>query len=200
MKLGRRFFWPAIIALSAVLLAALPLGAAPAAGAPAVGTVTVAFDFAPIPSIASNQMAVWIEDSQGKFVKTLFVTRFTGKGGYERRPECLPLWRAAAGLEGPPTAAVDAVTGATPQPGRHSLVWDCTDREGKAVPAGKYVYKVEGTLFWTKEVLWTGEITVGAAADQSRAAARCLPDDDYDGGQTIANVAAAFTPAEARSQ
>ncbi|MDR2037847.1 MAG: DUF2271 domain-containing protein [Bacteroidales bacterium] len=34
----------------------------------------------------SNQYAVWIEDSVGKLVKTLYVTQFTAKGGYVRRP------------------------------------------------------------------------------------------------------------------
>lgn len=182
--------------VTAIFLCAALLAGPAGAAEPPPGTVTLNYDLSRIPSIASNQVAVWIEDSQGKFVKTLFVTWFTGKGGYEKRPDCLPLWRQAAGVEGPPTPEVDAVTKATPQPGKHSLVWDCTDRAGNPVPDGKYVYKVEGTLFWTKEMLWTGNITIGSAADASRAAVRYLPAEaDVGDSQLVTNVSATFAPA-----
>ncbi len=187
---------------SIVILAALLAAAAgpAAAGTQALGgTVTISYDLHRITTIASNQLAVWIEDADGRLVKTLFVTRFTGQGGYERRPECLPLWRKAAGLDGPPTAEVDAVTGATQQPGRQTLVWDGTDAAGQPVTPGKYVYKLEGSVYWTKEVLWSGEISVGGAAAASRATVAYLPPEAQGGEQPLANVTAVFTPA-ARSR
>lgn len=167
-------------------------------GGQASGTVTVGYDLHRMPTIASNQMAVWIEDSGGKFVKTLYVTWFTGKGGYERRPDCLPLWRRAAGVDGPPTAEVDAVTRATQHPGRYSLVWDCTDAAGRPVAPGKYLYKVEGTLFWSKEILWEGEIVVGDRPVSSRAVASYLPSSAQEGDPMIAEVAATFNPSAIR--
>jgi hypothetical protein len=185
--------------LSVIFLAALLACAAvaepAAAGAQVQGTVTISYDLHRIPTIASNQLAVWIEDADGRLVKTLFVTRFTGKGGYERRPDCLPLWRKTAGLDGPPTAEVDAVTAATQQPGRHSLVWDCTDNAGRPVVPGKYVYKLEGSIYWTKEVLWTGEITLGGASASSRAAASYLPPEAKGSEEPLAGVTAVFAPA-----
>lgn len=196
MNRVRQFTRSLVIAPVIVMLAVMLSGAAGAVPEPPAGTVTLTYDLSRIPSTGSNQMAVWIEDSQGKFVKTLFVTWFTGKGGYEARPDCLPLWRQAAGVDGPPIAEVDAVTKATPQPGKHSLVWDCTDRAGKSVPAGKYIYKVEGTLFFAKEVMWTGEITVGPTENASRATVRYLPAGTGPGEyQLMNNVAATFTPA-----
>ncbi len=185
------------VLFSAVLLVLLLASSAVFAadtGVQAPGTVTVSYDLHRMPSIASNQMAVWIEDGNGKFVKTLFVTWFTGKGGYERRPDCLPLWRKAAGVDGPPTAEVDAVTRATQHPGRHSVVWDCTDAAGGPVAPGKYVYKAEGTLFWEKGLLWSGEITVGDRAADSRAVATFLPPTAQVGDPMIAEVTATFTP------
>lgn len=181
----------------ALLLAVAP-AAAPAAAEEAnrpLGTVTISYELHRIPSIASNQLAVWIEDPNGQLVKTLFVTWFTGKGGYERRPDCLPLWRKAAGVEGPPTEAVDAVTRATQQPGRRTVVWDGTDAAGRAVPPGKYVYKVEGNLFWAREVVWTGEIVVGGGESSSRAAARYSPEEAAGGDRLVTDVRAVFTPA-----
>jgi len=182
--------------LTAIVLAVL-LAAAVGAGAESAqtpGTVMISYDLNRIPTIASNQLAVWIESADGALVKTLFVTGFTGRGGYLQRPQCLPLWRTAAGVEGPPTADVDAVTQATQQPGRQTLVWDCTDAAGNPVAPGKYVYKLEGTLYWTKEVLWTGEITVGAAPASSRAAAGYLPPDAQGGQPLVADVTASFKP------
>lgn len=185
-----------VVALALLLAAAAAFAAG--AGGQTSGTVTISYDLYRMPTIASNQMAVWIEDGGGKFVKTLYVTWFTGKGGYERRPDCLPLWRKAAGVDGPPTTEVDAVTRATQHPGRRSLVWDCTDAAGRPVAPGRYIYKVEGTIFWAKEILWTGEITVGERSAASRAVAGYLPPDAPGGDPMIAEVTAAFTPSAIR--
>jgi hypothetical protein len=185
-----------IVPLLAVLLAAVaPAVAVASLGTQAAGVVTVSYNLHRLPTIASNQLAVWIEDNGGKLVKTLFVTWFTGKGGYERRPDCLPLWRKAAGLDGPPTDAVDAVTRATQRPGRQALVWDCTDSAGNPVPPGTYIYKIEGNIFWAKGVLWQGEITVGDRPASSRAVAVYLPSDVRGGDPMLDNVTAEFAPA-----
>ncbi len=188
-----------IVPLLAIMMAAaLPAASVASLGIQSPGVVTVSYDLHRLPTVASNQLAVWIEDSSGKLVKTLFVTWFTGKGGYERRPECLPLWRKAAGVDGPPTDAVDAVTRATQRPGRPALAWDCTDNAGNPVVPGKYIYKVEGNIFWTKEVLWEGEITVGDRPASSRAVAAYLPPEARDGDPLLAGVTAAFAPAAAQ--
>ena len=41
--------------------------------------------------IASSQYAIWIEDETGKLVRTLYVTSFTAKGGYEYRKDAVPI-------------------------------------------------------------------------------------------------------------
>ena len=46
--------------------------------------------------IASSQYAIWIEDETGKLVRTLYVTSFTAKGGYEYRKDALPVWTSKA--------------------------------------------------------------------------------------------------------
>ncbi len=77
------------------------------------------------------QMAVWVEDEQGNYLETLYVTKkasdssyiqsfFGGEGA--RRPEALPHWSYARGIKSDdglmmPTSAkpvADAITGATP--------------------------------------------------------------------------------------
>ncbi len=83
-------------------------------------------------------MAVWVEDLEGNYVETLFVTQFVAKGVYghgqlapgkwdskpgeARRPATLPYWahkrniRASDGLyvPSPENPMPDALTGATP--------------------------------------------------------------------------------------
>ena len=85
--------------------------------------------------------AIWVEDLEGNYIETLFVTQYvaTGKFGhgesepgkwknesdYVRRPASLPYWahkrniQAPDGLyiPSPETAVPDALTGATPQTG-----------------------------------------------------------------------------------
>ena len=46
------------------------------------GEVTISFDFVRQFGSASNQHAVWIEDSDGNVVRSLFASRWTANGGY----------------------------------------------------------------------------------------------------------------------
>jgi len=77
------------------------------------------------------QMAVWIEDTQGNYLETLYVTKKASNSSYiqslfggedARRPEALPHWSFSRGIKSGdglmmPTAEnpiADAITGATP--------------------------------------------------------------------------------------
>jgi hypothetical protein len=156
-------------------MAVLLLVLAAAAGRP--GTVTVTYTLHRISRLASNQLAVWIEDADGRYVRTLFATDYMARRqGYRKRPQCCPEWVKASGLERLSPKEVDAVSGATQSPGRISLEWDCTDARGKPVAPGVYLYKIEGNIYFEKRVLWTGSIRVGTAASESAATAQYLPD------------------------
>ncbi|WP_018247356.1 DUF2271 domain-containing protein [Orenia marismortui] len=81
--------------------------------------------------IKSNpQMAIWLEDEQGNYIDTIYVTESSGKskwsGGKDiRRPDALPIWSHKRGIKYNdglymPTKdkpLVDAITGATPKKG-----------------------------------------------------------------------------------
>jgi len=77
------------------------------------------------------QMAVWVEDTQGNYIDTLYVTKKASNSSYiqslfggeeTRRPEALPIWSHARGIQSSdglmmPSAdqpIADAITGATP--------------------------------------------------------------------------------------
>jgi len=82
------------------------------------------------------QTAVWIEDAEGNFVKTLYVSGFAGY--VKERQINLPVWGNSSDF-----VDVDGVTGASIDVGDHIYVWNLEDHTGKRVKSGKYVAKVE---------------------------------------------------------
>jgi len=80
----------------------------------------ITFTFTRQSGSASNQYAIWIEDAQGQFVKTLYAARWTANGGWNRRPTSIPLWVKQSGLSAIPRELTDTVSGATPRTGELS--------------------------------------------------------------------------------
>ena len=81
------------------------------------------------------QTAVWIEDEDGQFIKTLYVSGFSGHVGATQI--VLPEWAEASNFE------TDATTGASIAAGWHQYTWDLTDHDGNQVNEGTYTVNVE---------------------------------------------------------
>lgn len=109
----------------------------------------------------SNQYAVWIENSEGALVRTLFVTKFTAKGGYDYRPDCMPLWVSKANPQTHTALQIDAYTGATPKSGPQVYMWDLKDDEGKTVTPEEYTFVVQGTLLGPSQVIYKNNFRIG---------------------------------------
>ena len=133
-------------------------------------SLEVTFNYQKQSGPGSNQYAVWIEDEKGEFVKTLFVTAYTSKGrarggeqpkrGYIVRPTCVPTWVKTSKAEAHTDQQLDAVIGATPQnSGVQTFTWDFTDEQGKAVKQGLYKVKVEATLYFDSDLIYTGSFS-----------------------------------------
>ena len=153
----------------AVLVAFMAMPAM-AQGTKNASSVELSFNYLKKSGPGSNQYAVWIENSEGKVVRTLFVTKFTTQGramggqerrrGYTFRPTCVPTWVKNAGAEQMTDEQIDAVTGATPaQSGVQTYSWDFKDAQGKAVPAGNYKIFLEATLYNNSIVLYSGSFS-----------------------------------------
>jgi hypothetical protein len=158
-KKGYRFMKKYILKksfIAAFLLSALFLQAQ---GAPQ--GVKIDFEFKRQIGIASNQFAVWIEDFEGRHIKTLFVTAFTAGKGWGKRKESLSLWVKAFGRENASKEAADAVSRATPASGNISLVWDLKDEDGKPAEAGSYKLCIEANIKWADTVLFTCSLDMG---------------------------------------
>ena len=147
-----------ILCLTVLMIAA---GTAPAEGASpeSASGIEISFTFRRGTTIASNQLAVWVEDANGAVVKTLLVTDFTARRrGYRNRTMSLPVWVAAADPESMTDEEIDTVSGATPGQGELVYVWDYTNQPGEHVPDGIYTVHVEGTFYWESDVLYTAVI------------------------------------------
>lgn len=103
------------------------------------------------------QSVVWIEDSDGKFVKTLYVSGFSG---YAREKQVnLPQWVDKSNFE------TDGTTGASIDWGKHIYIWDLKDHAGKRVTNGTYRVNVEAC--WWPSMQYSkvaAEIDIGSKA------------------------------------
>jgi len=161
-----------------------------------LGSVAITYTLRFRKGNASNQIAVWIEDENGKYIRGIFATHYAATEGYIKRPECLPLWIQTSAWPNAPKKEIDAVTGATQKHGVITLTWDCKDRNGQPVKPGKYMYVIEGNIFWADRVVWRGEINVGDEENTSLAQVEYIPPTAIKTGILVENVSAAYTPAK----
>lgn len=131
--------------LTTVLLAVLLCGAVQSVIAEEFSTVEISVRVEPgpeythtkwfviIPMKLTPQMAVWIETGEGRFVRTIYLTKKAAEGTWRgggdiSRPEALPVYFHRSGLyDGSSRAGgADVVSSATPKEGdRDSQSWSC---------------------------------------------------------------------------
>jgi len=146
--------------------------------------VELSFNYQKQSGAGSNQWAVWIENSEGKVVRTLTVTSFTSKGrggrrGYTFRPTCVPTWVKNAKAEEMTDEQIDAVTGATPsQSGIQTYTWDFKDANGKDVPAGDYKICFEATLYFNSILLYSGTFSTKDKAGDIKLTSTLTEEDE----------------------
>ena len=151
----------AVLFVCTVLALSIPVIAFTQNSSAGAYKVEVSFAYTKQNGMASNQFAVWIEDAQGRFIKTLYATRFTAAGGWERRPLSIPQWVKRSNLAGMNKTQIDAITGPTPKSGNLRYTWDGTDSTGRTVSAGEYRVFVEATLRNENQVIYTATVKLG---------------------------------------
>ena len=114
--------------------------------------------------VASSQFVFWIEDMDGNYVDTLYVTRYTAIEGYHRRPKSLPQWVAISKPGNMPSSEIDAIAGATPKSGDYRVYWDFTDSTGNLVTGSQYRYFIEATMYNDDNAVYSGVITISDEA------------------------------------
>ncbi len=86
------------------------------------------------------QSAIWIEDKAGNFIKTIYVSGFSGHA--KEKQANLTDWARVSKFRD-----CDAVTGASIDAGHYIYTWDLKDYQGQSVKAGEYVVKIE-VAYW----------------------------------------------------
>jgi hypothetical protein len=126
--------------------------------------------------VRNPYIAVWLEDSAGKLVRTISLWHL--QNGQDRWLSELHRWYAASG-------GVDTTSSATRAAGSYNLAWDLTDLDGKKVADGTYTLCVEATREHGPYSLVTGAVEV-----TGRAVKQQLP-----GNGELSTVAIAYAPA-----
>jgi hypothetical protein len=116
---------------------------------------------------STNQYAIWIEDSKGNLVKTLFASKFTASGGWAKRPASIPLWVQKSGLSRLDKKDIDAFTGATPKAGTQKYSWDGLDKSGNRISGGEYRVFLEATLRDENRVVYSASFVLSDSPENS---------------------------------
>lgn len=160
------------------------------------GKLKIKMNFARGGTQASNQYAVWIENEASELIKTLYVTDFTADGGYAQREDSFPVWVSKAKPENMEKPEIDAVSGATPQSGIQEFEWDGTDKDGIPVSEGTYQIYVEGTLYWSSSVLYSGSFDVGGQSGNVEMTATYTESDEEQNKDMLTEVTAEYIAGE----
>lgn len=125
------------------------------------GRLSVSFLYMPPTEVEPTyHTTMWLEDKEGKLVKTLFVSNELSANEYKQGVAC-PAWIKQASWEKMDKSVVDAVTGPTPNVGSGSMAFDLKEM---GVPAGNYIFQFCVHIEGKHNVLFRGPVNVGGPA------------------------------------
>ncbi len=145
---------------------------APAAGQQARGVLEISFLFNKAEGVVpSYQIAIWLEDETGKYIKTLFVSEYLAGPGIGLGVVC-PDWVKQAHWDKVDDAEFDAATRPTPPVGTNIMKFDCNKM---GILPGTYRFCVQAHINENYNILYRGKIAVGQDASEGLAEAFFSP-------------------------
>jgi hypothetical protein len=155
--LGRR----SALCIALLAGACLPLSSAFEQPAPGTaGVLEVSYLYMPPTTIdPTYHTAMWLEDLDGRLVKTLYVSQELSATEYKMGNVC-PDWVKKAQWEKAAKSDVDAVTAPTPNVGSEAKVFDLV---ALGVRPGEYQFKFQMHVLEDHNVLFRAKIAVGGA-------------------------------------
>jgi hypothetical protein len=176
------------------LALAVLLGASGSPGAELVtGTLEIRYHLAPASAEdlqPSYQTTIWLEDAEGKLVRSLLVSEWLAWSGHNSKIVC-PTWLAVADWENTPEEMFDAVTRPTPRLGDGALEVDLAPL---GLTPGRYRYGVETHIVEGYNIVFSGEIELGKGSAANRAERRFVPEPYPEGEEILTGVEARFQP------
>jgi hypothetical protein len=157
----------------------------------ATGTVSVSFLYMPPSQIEPTyHTAIWLEDQNGTLVRTLFVSHDLSSTEYRMGDAC-PDWVNQAHWEKAEPSLVDAVTGPTPNVGSGALAFDVSKLN---LAAGNYRFKLQVHISDKYNVLYTGKLSIGDAANEATLEILYSPSKPPGGTEFVRDVRAQYVP------
>ncbi len=121
--------------------------------------------------VPSRQTAIWLEKPDGSFFKSLYVSEYMAYGGYLVPGICTD-WSDKAEWQSITQDEFDAVTGATPAPGKVDLKFEFSDSD---LPQGEYILLMEIHLTENYNVLCQTKVSLTGKKEQTTLDVKYLP-------------------------
>jgi len=138
----------------------------------------------------SYQTVIWIEDLDGKNIKSFLVSEYLSYGGYNDSTICSN-WSISTNWDSVSDEIFDAVTMATPSVGQNQLK---IELKNEKLLAGKYRYFIETHIIEQYNILYIGEIEIGNDRNGNIAAPVFVPDKHPFAFNALENVTAEYNP------
>jgi hypothetical protein len=120
----------------------------------------------------SDQMAIWLENPDSSYVKTLYLSEYLSYGGFRVEGICND-WSSKAAWENVTVEEFDAVTAATPSAGEVKLKLECP---AGIVPDGQYIILLEVHLVDEYNELYSGTLNLTGKKTESSMKVSYRPD------------------------
>jgi len=161
----------------------------------AAGLLSVTFLYMPPAEIEPTyHTCMWLEDKNGKLVRTLFVSNELSANEYKQGDAC-PDWLKQASWAKAPKSLVDAVTGPTPNVGSGAMAFDLNQL---GVSPGTYVFCFQVHMVDKYNVLYRGTVNAGQSAQQVEIAVLYSPGKPPADENLVRDVYVQYTPAVAK--
>ena len=109
----------------------------------------------------SYQTAIWLEDIEGHYVKTLFLSEYLSYGGYNDSTIC-PAWNSQSDWDNAPMEAYDAVTRATPPLGEHLYQFGLDSLD---LTPGDYFCNIQVHLIEDYNILFKNKLDISTCGE-----------------------------------
>lgn len=131
------------------------------------------------------QTVMWLDDENGNFVQSLFVSDWLYRGGYNSRYVC-PTWAGKANWTDDNIEDIDGLTGPTPDWGVDSN-YEFELKERGLAP-GTYKFNIETHITNDYNILYTGDMEIQAEDNDNEPTPVFLPEQHPQAGLVLKNV------------